>query len=167
MAVSGVENGKLTRVRHAVIKYFQWTAGALLLVTGIAKVVSSFGSGQVLNDVDPLIGFRFGSLMFAVGVVELTVAGLCLWGRHPTLGALVVAWLATGFIAYRFGLYLIGWHRPCDCLGTMTDAIHVSPQLADHIMKVVLAYLFVGSCSVLLWKGRPQELTVFRDPKEM
>jgi len=154
MTVSGAENGKLEYVGRGIVKYFRWTAGTVLLITGIAKVVSSFGAGQILNDVDPLIGFRFGSLMFAIGVVELTVAGLCLWGRYHTLAALLVAWLATNFIAYRFGLYLVGWHRPCTCLGTMTDAIRVSPQLADNVMKVVLAYLLVGSCAVLLWRWR-------------
>ena len=51
----------------------------------------------------------------------------------------------------RFGLWWMGWHKPCNCLGNLTDALHLSPQTADNIMKVVLAYLLIGSYGLLFW----------------
>jgi hypothetical protein len=142
--------------RDIIIKYFLWTAGGLLLMTGIAKVVSSFGAGQILKIKDPLTDLGFGTLMFTVGVVELAVAGMCLWrsSSQRRLATRLVAWLATIFFAYRFGLHLIGWRRPCPCLGNLTDAIHISPPLADNIMRGVLFYLFVGSYAIWLWQRR-------------
>jgi len=49
----------------------------------------------------------------------------------------------------------MGWHRPCGCLGNLTDLdlLGISPHTADTIMKLVLAYLLVGSYW-LLWRSR-------------
>jgi len=53
--------------------------------------------------------------------------------------------LATNFVVYRVGLWWIGWHRPCGCLGNLTDLLGISPHTADTIMKLVLAYLLAGT----------------------
>jgi hypothetical protein len=149
------QRGKWVPVRRdIIIKYFLWTAGGLLLITGFAKVVSSFGAGQILKSKDPLTGLGFGGLMFSVGVVELAVAGMCLWRSQRRLATRLVAWLATIFLAYRFDLHLTGWRRPCPCLGNLTDVIHISPELADNIMRGVLFYLLVGSYAAWLWQWR-------------
>ena len=52
------------------------------------------------------------------------------------------------------GLWYLGWQRPCSCLGNLTDTLHISPHVADVAMKIVLAYLLVGSYGGLLclWK---------------
>jgi hypothetical protein len=39
-------------------------------------------------------------------------------------------------------------------MGSLTEALHLSPEAADNIMKVVLAYLLAGSCSLLIWQWR-------------
>jgi hypothetical protein len=46
-------------------------------------------------------------------------------------------------------MWWMHWKRPCGCLGNLTDALHISPVLADDIMKVVLAYLFISSYGLL------------------
>jgi hypothetical protein len=51
----------------------------------------------------------------------------------------------------------MGWHRACNCLGNFTDAIHVSPQIADNVMKGVLAYLLIGSYATLFWLWRQRK----------
>jgi hypothetical protein len=49
-------------------------------------------------------------------------------------------------------LWRMHWNRPCSCLGSFTDAIHVSPQVADNVMKSLLAYLFIGSYGILFYQ---------------
>jgi hypothetical protein len=39
-------------------------------------------------------------------------------------------------------------------LGSLTSALHLSEKAADNIMKVVLAYLLIGSYGLLLWQWR-------------
>jgi hypothetical protein len=39
-------------------------------------------------------------------------------------------------------------------MGSLTSALHLSEKAADNIMKVVLAYLLIGSYGLLLWQWR-------------
>ena len=135
---------------------FILSAGAILAITGIAKIWSGLGNSKFLAVVDPIVGITFGHLMLAVGVVELFIALVCFFGKLQVFALGVVAWLATSFLLYRIGLWWMDWKRPCSCLGNLTDALNIPPQTADNIMKVVLAYLLVGSYGLLIWQWRQQ-----------
>ena len=37
-------------------------------------------------------------------------------------------------------------------MGNLTDALHLEPEVADNLMKVILAYLLLGSYSLLVWQ---------------
>jgi hypothetical protein len=137
-----------------VTKVFNMSAGVLLLLTAEAKLFSSVGSASILQTIDPVLGIPFRELMWAAGGVELLIAFACFAGRDRASRAALVAWLATNFVVYRLCLVWIGYHKPCGCLGTLTDALNLSPQAADTIMKVVLGYLCIGSYVTLLWAWR-------------
>ncbi len=139
---------------NALAKWFVSSAGVILAITGIAKVWSAFGNTKLLAVVDPVLGVQFRHLMLAVAVAELAVAFVCLFTKKTTLSTILVAWLSTNFVVYRLGLWWMDWHRPCNCLGNLTDALHISPQLADNIMKVILAYLLIGGYALLIWQWR-------------
>ena len=121
-------------------------------VTGFAKVSTTLGHARALDIPDPMFGIPFRHLMLVVGLAELFIAFLCLFTDKRQFSVLAVAWLSTNFLVYRLGLWFIGWHKPCGCLGNLTDVLHISPAAADSIMKVVLAYLLVGSYATLLWR---------------
>jgi hypothetical protein len=127
-----------------------------LLFTALAKVGSSFGHANILRMSDPLIGLQFRYLFLVGAGMEAVVAWVCLFDKRTWLAAGLVAWLSTIFLTYRIGLVMIGWERPCPCLGNLTDALHISPEIADTWLKVILAYLLIGSCAVLflLWRHR-------------
>jgi hypothetical protein len=40
------------------------------------------------------------------------------------------------------------------CLGNLTYALNISPQKADTAMKIILAYLLIGSYASLSWLWR-------------
>lgn len=105
---------------------------------------------------DPILGVQFEHLVLSLGVAEIAVALICFFGKRQMLATMLVAWLATSFVVYRLGLWWINWHLPCHCLGNLTDALHISPQLADSIMKGVLAYLLIGSYGILIWQWRQE-----------
>ena len=132
--------------------FFSW--GLILGVTGLAKVCSAFGSSRILLQPDPIVGIKFRELMFCVGLLELGVAIACFMSKKTYLSALLTAWLSTSFLAYRAGLWWLDWHVSCPCLGTLTDALHVSPVLADSVIKVLLSYLLIGSWGWLIWQWR-------------
>ena len=140
--------------------WFKISSGLILAITGIAKIWSALGNAKVLAVADPLFGLQFGYLMLAVGALELAVASVCLVSKSQILAISLVAWLSTSFLAYRVGLWSMDWHRPCKCLGNLTDALHIPPQIADTAMKIILAYLLIGSYASLvwLWQQRKKEL---------
>lgn len=142
---------------------FCFSAGVVLFITGTAKIWSTFGHARVLLVPNPLLGLKYGHLMLMVGLVELLVGLICVFSHATRLAASFVAWLATSFLFYRFGYVWMGYHRPCACLGNLTDALHIPPQTADTAMKIVLAYLLIGSYGILLqqwWKSK--KVTVSR-----
>jgi len=137
-----------------IVRWFLYSAATVLLLTAAAKLISSFGHGTILQTRDPLTGFQFQDLFRIVGGIEIVVALVCIFSKRTWLPAGLVAWLATSFLAYRIGLTAVGYHRPCSCMGNLTDALHIPPQTADTIMKIILAYLLLGSYATLFWLWR-------------
>ena len=137
------------------VTLFLYSAGTLLLCTAASKFVSSFGHAAILQMRDPLIGIQFQNLFRLVGTVEFVIGlACCIFVRQFLILAGLVAWLATCFASYRIGLYLIGYHKPCSCLGNLTDALHIPPQTANTTMEIILAYLLLGSYAILFWLWR-------------
>lgn len=139
------------------------SAGILLAITGLAKALSAIGAARALDTPDPLIGIPFRQLFLLVGLTELLIAFFCLFTDKRWFSLRAVAWLSTNFLVYRLGLWFIGWHHPCGCMGNLAGVLHLSDHAADNIMKGVLAYLLVGSYGILFsqWRQRrPQARAV-------
>ena len=135
-------------------KWFVFSSGLVLGITGVAKMWGGLGNSKFLAVIDPILGIKFRHLMLAAGLVEFAVALVCFFSNRQKLALGLVAWLSTNFVVYRLGLWWMDWKRPCSCLGNLTDALHISPQVADNIMKVGLAYLLIGSYWLLFWHWR-------------
>lgn len=140
----------------------------LLLCTAIAKLISSTGSAQILQFPDPILMLPFQWVFWIVGGIELLVVSICIFAKQPAFKLASLAWLATMFLAYRFGLWWIDWHRPCKCLGNLTDALHISPQIAGTAMKCILVYLLIGSYVGLFftWKEKREAIIAPTSSKE-
>ena len=122
----------------------------ILLITGFAKILSAFGQAKILSLPDPILWISSRNLMLLAGILEVSISSLCLFLNRRKLSLGLVMWMAANCMTYRFGLWWIRWERPCSCLGNLTDAIGISPQTADWIMKCVLAYLLIGALVALL-----------------
>jgi len=140
--------------------WFILSAGAILAITGIAKVWSGLGGSKFLAVIDPITGIKFGQLMLVFGAAEIVIAAICFFSKRQTLALGLVAWMSTNFVVYRLGLWSMDWKKPCSCLGNLTDALHLSPQTADNIMKVLLAYLLIGSYGLLIWQWKSKQLVL-------
>ena len=139
--------------------YFIYSAGLLLAITAVAKFISSLGNAHILNYADPLLAISFRRVFWIVGTLEVAVALVCIFGKSIRLQTGLLAWLTTSFLVYRLGLIWVNYQKPCSCLGNLTDALHIPPQTADTAMKIVLAYLLIGSYGTLLWLWRQKRKT--------
>lgn len=149
-----------TSGEYTLKRAFALSAALILIATGVAKVASACGSAKLLSEADPIVGIQFRHLLLIIGFVELSIGLVSYVCKGSQIGLMLVSWLATSFVIYRAGLWWMGWHRPCSCLGNLTDALHIPPQLADNIMKGILAYLLIGGYGLLIWQGRRRTCTV-------
>ncbi len=133
--------------RH--ITCFIMTAGAVFVATALAKLVSALGDARILDLADPLLGLKTRHLLACVGVVEAVLAGYLFFGRSSWLKLSLTAWMATNFLVYRLAIWWMDAPKPCGCLGTVTDALPVSPRMVDYGMKGILAYLLIGSLGLI------------------
>ena len=89
------------------------------------------------------------------GLVEIVIALVCFLSKRQVLALRFVAWISTIFVVYRIGLWGMNWVEQCSCLGNLLKDYHqVSPKTADSIMKVLLAYLLIGSYGLLICHWR-------------
>ena len=142
-AIVGTIENRRANNHPLPIRYFVGSVGTLLLITALAKIVSATGSARILHNSDPILGISFQRVFEIVGSLELIIAMICFFGKNLGIKAGVVAWLATSFLVYRFGLIWVGYTKPCSCMGNLTDALHISPQIADTTLKILLVYLFL------------------------
>lgn len=133
--------------------WFVTSVGLIMFVTGIAKIISSFGHMQILHVLDPVFGMSFRSLMLGGGIIELTIAMVCFSRPGGRYTVPIITWISTVFLIYRVALGAAHWERPCPCLGTLADLIHLTPTIADTAMKLIMCYLLLGSV-ICLWRSR-------------
>jgi hypothetical protein len=145
-----------------ITRSFILSGGTLLLGTSVAKFLSICGSARILQNPDPILIIPFRYVFLTAGLLELFVAIICIFGKRVGLQISLVAWLATIIFIYRVGLLLVNYHKPCACLGNLTDALNISPQTADTAMKIILAYLLIGSYAALfsLWNENRKTRTL-------
>jgi hypothetical protein len=134
-------------------KVFSKSSATLLLVTAVAKFVSALGSEHILDSQDPIFLIPFRHVFWIVGLIELGIAAFCFFGKDIKIQAALVAWLSTCFVLYRGSSILIGYFKPCPCLGNLTGVLPISSHTIDVAVRLVLFYLFFGSYLILFSNG--------------
>ncbi len=134
---------------------FFTTALWILLASGALKLVGSLLGHPVLDAPDPLFPWitrRF--LAAGTGLFEIAVAVLL---RPPALPArrwFLVSWITSIFLAYRLGLWIVGYQGLCPCLGTTLDQWTGSALAEDRLAHGLFLYLLVGCLATGWWHYR-------------
>jgi hypothetical protein len=125
-------------------------AGLLLVMTGLAKLISQSGSSTLLNANDPIFPLTIRQVLLAVGVIEVVIGIICIKSPRHYLSTVLVAWFATAVVIYRLGMWWVGYRKPCSCIGGITDPLGISPDTAENIAKGILAHLLLTGYGLLL-----------------
>ncbi len=141
-------------MREKHIKRFILAAGVIFALTALAKLASAGRQTRILNLADPLLGLKTRHVLASVGVMEAALAAYLFLGRNAWMKLSLTAWMATNFLVYRLGLWWTDAPKPCGCLGTVTDALPISPRTADYSVKGILAFLLIGSFTLIAMEAR-------------
>jgi hypothetical protein len=126
----------------------QWylvLVGLILMLTGLAKVVSAFGSAPMLRTEEPVLGITYRAFFSVVGLFEIVLAVLFIRNRQSTWAVpLSVAFFFTA-LAYRGSFPIVGFRGPCSCLGNASEWLGISATTASRIsLTVALLCFFSG-----------------------
>jgi amino acid permease len=112
---------------------------------------------------DPVFRMQFRYLLGLIAVLELGLAVVCVTRKLQQLALALTAWMSANFVLYRFAMAMMHWQRPCPCLGYLPQALHLAPWMADLTLKVLMAYLFIGSYALLFRRWRLRRAQVATD----
>src|SRR4051812_11588483 len=131
--------------RKKLQESFFYAVAALLFFTGLLKLIGLFGRAGILNDVDPLLGFRNRWVLVLLVVLELSLSAYLAFGQSKWLRSMLTAWLATNFLVYRIGLWSLGAGNVCNCLGYLNHISAIPPLLLTRIELGMLGFMVAGS----------------------
>lgn len=138
-------------------RVFLGSVAAVLAITALAKVFSAGGAAQVLSRPDPLLVLSTRQVLLLAALVELGVTAYLLAGDSRQTKLFLVLWLSSAFILYRLLLAHLAPGVPCPCLGTVTANMGIRQTTADAVLKVLIAYMFLGSSFFLVGMLLPQK----------
>ncbi len=126
----------------------------LLVVTGAAKIFTAHGEADILSEIDPILMIPFRQLLLAAGIAEVMLA-LYLWiGNNIRRSGAVLLCVALQLAFYRLGLFLIGYRKPCHCLGEVTQWLGITDRTADSMMKLFLVAMILVGLAAMLAAGQ-------------
>jgi DNA-directed RNA polymerase subunit RPC12/RpoP len=135
------------------LKFFIPAAGAILLAAALCRFLIAAGHAQVMTLPDPMLGIPLRDAVVAVGVFELVVALICLFGKRIGLQLGWLAWLGTNYVVIWIGLLTMHIHPQATCIGSLTDPLHLSRGITGYAFALIPFGLALGSYAavVSLW----------------
>ena len=146
------------KLADGLLAGFFRSAALILATTALLKTAGALAGHPVLDAPDPLFHwFSRRQLAGGAAVFEIILA-VALWRMTSAHGrCFLVSWITAVFLAYRVGLWLIGYEGICPCLGATLDAWTGSALAEDRVASGLFVYLLVGSMTtafILYRRGR-------------
>ena len=132
---------------------FAYIVAATLVLVSAAKVFSLLGHSRILDESDPLLRITTRHLLLAAAIVECSVACLLVTNWTLRFKLLVIIWLSSTFVLYRFGLIALHSPKPCPCLGSAVDSLGISQHTANMVLMTIIAFMSCGGL-YFLWNTR-------------
>lgn len=143
-------------LRNAVAlqKAFIVCSCIILLLTVFAKFFSINSSLKLLDYSDPIFGLPNRILMLIAACFEAVVILFCFLPFETKLKCALVGFSGSVFLAYRLGLFVVGFEGWCACLGNFGAPLFFDPALQSYSLSLVAAIMCVGG--IVLSKAQAQ-----------
>jgi len=151
------------------IRYFIFSAGAILLAAALTRFLTAAGQAQVWALPDPVLGIPLRYALLIVGTFELVVALICLFGKRIGLQVGLLAWLAINCLVFQIGAYVMHCNWQATGIGSVTDPLQLTRGLTGIIIGFIPLYLLAGSgtASFWLWFGKHAENPLEEEAKSI
>jgi hypothetical protein len=137
-------------------RFLLFPSGSLLLAAALERFMVAASNSQMLTFPEPALGIPVRYAVPAVGVLELTVALICLFGTRPgvQLGWLIC--LSFDLASYRVCLHYLHINPAASCIGALTDPLHLTHSVLAPVLPIIpICLLVAGSAAaVSLWLSR-------------
>jgi predicted RNA-binding Zn-ribbon protein involved in translation (DUF1610 family) len=140
-----------THAPRVWIQYFILSAGAILLAAGLSRFLTAAHQAQVWALPDPVLGIPLRYSVLMVGMFELAVALICLFGKRIGLQIGWLAWLAINFLIFQIGTYAMHCQWQGTGIGSLTDPLQLTRGLTGIIIGFIPIYLLLGSGTASFW----------------
>jgi hypothetical protein len=132
-------------------RLFIEVAGALLIGAAAMTLISAWIGVKLLEPHDPIFGIPMPGFLLLLGVLESVVGLLCFIWKNMAGLAVVVLWLAVNLAVCQAGFGWLGVNGSgrgyFDCV---TAAFALPTSLVEGVLRLITAYLLVGSPLVLI-----------------
>ena len=134
-----------------LIQLFILSAGGILLVAALIRLLIATGNAQVLSLSEPTLGIPLRDALLIIGGFELAVATICLFSTQVKLQTTCLVCLMTDFAVYWVGLFLTNGHSQAASIGSLTDPLQLSRGMPGIITGCIPIYLLLGSYTAMIW----------------
>jgi hypothetical protein len=95
------------------------TAGSLLLIVCIAKLIALFSGQKFLLTKEELTGISYATLMASAAVVEAIIGTSAVFFPRSQFSIYSVGWLGVLFTGYKVIRHVMDFRGPCHCMGSL------------------------------------------------
>src|SRR5213079_961849 len=110
----------------------------------------TLGAGRILDTQDDLFLIPNRWVLFLSATIELGVMYLTVFGKRERIKLLGLLWLSSMFVLYRMAKWYANIPEACPCLGQLAEKLPLNPETVDLGLRLIVAYLFLGSSFSLL-----------------
>lgn len=143
---------------------FLGLAGVLLATAAMNRFIIAATDSQILALPDPILGIPIRYSVVGVGLAELLVGLICLFGKSVSTRSLLLAWLMTIWVVYQAAMLYQGINIRCTCLGILTDPLRLAHGLLGRVTEFLPVCLLVGAyvAMAVIWMNRPRHKRNFQ-----
>lgn len=125
---------------------FAVSAGVMLLALATAMFISNGVAAGFVQPHDPLLLVSMRNVFWLLGLIELAVALVCLFGHELWLKLGLIFWISMTLVIYQFGLLWVSGPRSLGGYwGDLAYAFGVSPNAVCWILRAIFLYLLAGN----------------------
>jgi hypothetical protein len=133
----------------------RWSA-ALLLITGLAKLLSVVAGEKILLADDPILSLPYRWTMLAGAILDLVAAGLLASWMSHSRKLFMLFLLGFAFCSYHAAATILQPGSYCPCLGTLYGRLGLKASTANVIAQIMAGFFLLGPAVVwgIQWARR-------------